>query len=323
MKKYQIGLNDKKIIKDQSLLRHEEIKNRILVLPELEAFIPPLLPEEYNQLEANIKKEGCREALLIWETTEAVAKGTDSDAPAYVLIDGHNRYAICNTHQIDFKIHLVQFPTKEAVYFFMIENQLGRRNLTPEQASYLRGLRYRTERQAKGKYDRSGHKGQNDLYAAEELENHKGQFDPYASEEGQVDHKGQNVPYEKGTTSGRLAERFNVSEKTIKRDAEFSQGIDKLTPELKKDVLSGKVKISKGDIQQLASLPVESLPTLDAVSQALARPAPEEKAEIKEDPEVLMNQLRKKLSQLTRLSEPNDELLNSIIRIARQLKSKK
>lgn len=317
MKKYQIGLTDKKIIKDQSLLRHEEIKNRIQILPELEAFIPPLLPEEFAQLEANIQREGCREALLIWETTEGIARETNSPEPAYILIDGHNRYSICRTHHIDYKIHLVQFSDKEAVYDFMIENQLGRRNLTPEQASYLRGLRYRTERLERGKYDRLSHKGQNDLYENSGGEKHKGLSDPYAEN----DHKGQNVPYEKTSTSERLAERFNVSEKTIKRDAEFSRGVDKLSPELRKEVLSGKVKVSKSDIQQLASLEVENLSSAEAISQALRKVPEKASGSVEESAEEIKNQLRKKLTQLTKVEVPSDELLNAIIKLARQLKT--
>ena len=69
MKKYQLNLGEKKIIKDQGLLQFEEIKRQILILPELEQLIPPLLTDERQQLEQNIIREGCREALLIWQTT--------------------------------------------------------------------------------------------------------------------------------------------------------------------------------------------------------------------------------------------------------------
>ncbi len=90
---------------------------------------------------------------------------------------------------------------------YMIDNQLGRRNLIPEQASYLRGLRYNSEKLIKGKYERQ-------------------------------EHMGQNVPYElmakKETTSARLSKQYKVSEKTIKRDAEFAEGLNLLSPELKK-----------------------------------------------------------------------------------------
>ena len=50
------------IIKDQSLLNHEAIKQQIFVLDELRDLIPPLQEEEYNQLEKNILIEGLLEA---------------------------------------------------------------------------------------------------------------------------------------------------------------------------------------------------------------------------------------------------------------------
>jgi predicted DNA-binding transcriptional regulator YafY len=68
----------------------------------------------------------------------------------------------------------------------------------------------------------------------------------------------------KESTSQRLAKQYNVSEKTIKRDAEFAEGIGMLAPELKKDILGGKVKVKKVDIQQLSQLetvvqPIQSI----------------------------------------------------------------
>jgi len=219
------------MIKDQGLLRHEDIRKRIQVLPELEDLIPPLLADEFSQLETNILKEGCREALLIWEVDQS--EGT-IEKGQYILVDGHNRFRICTKHQLDFRIHLISFPRLTEVKDYMIDNQLGRRNLSPEQISYLRGKKYNAQKLSKGKYERS-------------------------------DHKGQNVPYEfEGTTAERLAEQFNVSQKTIKRDAEFAEGLDKLSSEKKKEVLSGKLKMRKSDIQALAR--GENLPTSKQIS---------------------------------------------------------
>lgn len=228
MKKYTSFLGEKKMIKDQGLMRHEEIRRQIQIIPELEALIPPLSADEFKQLEDNIIKEGCREALLIWETqlplTGIESSSAEASTSKYILIDGHNRYRICQQNQLDFKIHILHFDTYEAVREFMIDNQLGRRNLSPEQMAYLRGKKYNSLKQDKGKYDRSEHKGQNDPYALEE----------------------------KLSTSAKLAKQFNVSEKTIKRDAEFAQGLDLLPIEVRKDVLSGKQKVKKSEIQELA-----------------------------------------------------------------------
>lgn len=226
MKKYASFLGEKKMIKDQGLMRHEEIRKQIQILPELEALIPPLLEDEYKQLEENILNEGCREALLIWET-QLMLPGDPPDqdltVSRYVLIDGHNRFSICRRNNLDFKIHILHFDGLSEVRDFMIDNQLGRRNLSPEQMAYLRGKKYNALKLEKGKYDRLEHKGQNDPYDGDD----------------------------KLSTSAKLAKQFNVSEKTIKRDAAYAEGLDTLPLDVKRDVLSGKQKIKKSEIQQL------------------------------------------------------------------------
>ncbi len=244
MKKYQSFLGENKMIKDQGLMRHEDIRKRIKIMPELEELIPPLHADEFAQLEANILREGCREALLVWEVTTSISATFETAQIAtgdYILIDGHNRYRICSTHNLDFRINLISFPSLVEVKDYMIDNQLGRRNLTPEQMSYLRGKKYNAQKLERGKYDRLTHKGQIVPYGSD------------ASSTDDLEHKGQIVPYDSGlTTADRLAAQFNVSQKTIKRDAEFASGLDKLPVEQKKAVLSGAVKMRKSDIQALA-----------------------------------------------------------------------
>ena len=51
--------------------------------------IPPLSPEEYALLEANIGRDGCLEPLCLWDDT---------------LIDGHNRRNICTKLHIPYKV---------------------------------------------------------------------------------------------------------------------------------------------------------------------------------------------------------------------------
>ena len=270
-KKYMGNFGGTSIIKDQSLLSHEAIKQQIIILDELRDLIPPLQEEESNQLEKNILAEGCREALLIWQTTANVLDNTSTQTSAvYILVDGHNRHGICLKHNLNFKIHLISFDSLKEIRDYMINNQLGRRNLIPEQASYLRGLRYNTEKQEKGKYTREEHKGQNVPYGLADSETKK-------LDENRVEtHKGQNVPYglinKKESTSARLSKQYNVSEKTIKRDAEFAEGLNLLSPELKKDILSGRVKAKKSEIQQLTQIEKPTLPidSLDKISDLVS-----------------------------------------------------
>ena len=91
---------------------------------ELRALIPPLSSEERSQLEVNLVAEGCRDPLVVW-------KGH------HILLDGHNRYEICRTQSIDFNTVEIDLPDRDAAHDWLINNQLGRRNLTPEAVSYL------------------------------------------------------------------------------------------------------------------------------------------------------------------------------------------
>ncbi|GAB3049700.1 ParB N-terminal domain-containing protein [Spirosoma pulveris] len=316
-KKYQLGLDAKTMIKDQSLLRHEDIKQHILVLPELADYIPPLLPEEFKQLEENIIQNGCREALLVWETTSDRLPDLETTDTAYILIDGHNRYAICKKHHVDFKVHLMNFPSLEQVKFFMIDNQLGRRNLAPEQVSYLRGLRYLREKQEKGKYNREEQKGQNVPFEDEDAVHKQDQSKSEAITKVQ-------------NTAQKLGKQFNVSEKTIKRDGIYAQGLEKLAPVFRQDILSGRTKVDKALIQQITLLddlpePIQNqteLLTVIQQAQEKLKPQPVNKSRRSVSNEK-MNQLKQQLAQLvSRLNAKKvnvNQVCNQIIECARQM----
>ena len=49
------------------------------------------------------------------------------------IVDGHNRYSICKKHNIEFIDRYISYETKEDVMAWMIDTQLGRRNLSPIQ----------------------------------------------------------------------------------------------------------------------------------------------------------------------------------------------
>jgi len=87
-----------------------------IIDPEFKALIPPLLPEEREQLEHNIaERRKCYDPIILWEG---------------IIIDGHNRYEICMKQGIEFGIEEIRLPDREAAKVWIIENQLGKRNLT-------------------------------------------------------------------------------------------------------------------------------------------------------------------------------------------------
>ena len=127
-----------------SLLETEsKIKKEFIILDELKDFISPLSKEESEGLEQDIIKDGISDPLIIWETTpEVVGLKNSKDKTVYVLIDGHNRYRISQKYNIDFRIILRSYDDIQEVKDSMLNKQLNRRNLTLEQISYYRGLKY-------------------------------------------------------------------------------------------------------------------------------------------------------------------------------------
>jgi len=89
---------------------------KLKIDPDFKNLIPPLSAEEFTQLEENIVSEKrCREAIAIWK--------------GYV-VDGHNRYTICQRHRIPFGVVRMNFASKEEALIWIAEHQLGRRNLS-------------------------------------------------------------------------------------------------------------------------------------------------------------------------------------------------
>lgn len=90
----------------------------LLIDNELRDLLPPLTKEEYSQLEENILKDGCQSPIITWNN---------------YIVDGHNRYGICKKHKIEFEELKLAYETKDDIIQWMIDTQLGRRNLTPIQ----------------------------------------------------------------------------------------------------------------------------------------------------------------------------------------------
>jgi len=178
----------------------------IIIDPECQARIPPIPKDERKQLEENLKRDGCRDALVVWRETN-------------ILLDGHHRYAICQRLGIKFTITYENFKTREAALEWIDLNQLGRRNLTPDQMSLVRGRVYQ---RAKGK--RGGARANR-----------------------------QNVAL-------TLATQHGVTERTIERDGQFAEAVDKLKPvvqDIEQRVMAGQVP-SKQAVVEAARTPARA-----------------------------------------------------------------
>ena len=185
----------------ESFQRHD-----MKINPTFHGLIPPLAAEEYAQLESNILKDGCRDPLVTWNGT---------------LIDGHNRYEICQKHGIEYDTKPLQFADEAAACDWIDANQLGRRNLTPDQRSIIRGRMYnRTKKAAHGREGRTFSGSQSD------------------------------TPKDTATTIG---EKHGVSRATVIRDGKRAEALDNLektNPEEARAVRDGLKRFNEVQRQQ-------------------------------------------------------------------------
>jgi len=205
---------------------------------EFQALCPPLQPEEREQLETSLRAEGCRDALIVWQAAERAwcehceedvdityrfdhhpyrQEGDDREGfwlcyKCYtpiaeedltpVLLDGHNRYALCQAHELPFNIsYQWQLSSREEAINWIIANQLGRRNLTEENKSYLRGKRYNLEKHPPGRPPKLRK--------------------TYDISDRPMD---------------RLAQQYGVSAETIQNDGRFATAVDTLEAQVRQDI---------------------------------------------------------------------------------------
>lgn len=185
----------------------------LIVLDEIRDFIVPLNESDFLELEESILQDGCRDSIVVWER----------NAGELIIVDGHHRHRICKKHNLAFNYTILKFCDIDHVKLWMIQNQIGRRNLTPDQLSYYRGLKYLALKKCRGGFENTRPKS------------------------------GDDVP-----TSVRLSREFHLSPSTIKRDSRFALGLNLIgeeDPGLKMKILAGEVNVKKSIIEAIPRTP--------------------------------------------------------------------
>ena len=195
---------------------------------EFQNLIPALSAEEREQLEANIVEHGgARDPLVLWGRDES------SD----ILLDGHNRYEICERLGLPYEVERLEFSSRDDAADWIDRNQLGRRNLSKQDYKLLLGRRYNRAKKA---------------------DNSRPGNDNAAKERG-----GQNDHREK--TAEKLAKEHGVGEATVRRAGKFQEAAAKLG--IEKDIAAGKVKATEAAVVKAATaLPKQ--PTREQVEVA-------------------------------------------------------
>lgn len=208
----------------------ELIDPRVIIDPRFKTFITPLSDYELMKLDHNLSFYNCREPLVVWKEKN-------------ILLDGHHRFELCTMRGIPYSIEYVKCRSWEDAFNWIINNQLGRRNLTPEAISYLRGKLYNIQKQQGTRTDLTS--GQSD----QKLNQENLTF-------GQSDQKLEKEIAQE--TAQRLAQQYRVGEKTIRRDGKFAEAVDTLVStlgdEVRQGILSRDANLNKKKTLELAAI---------------------------------------------------------------------
>jgi hypothetical protein len=176
----------------------------------------------------------------LWEPGDSVWRCPKCDygiAPRieeHIIIDGHNRYEICQKHGLPFGIRVMEFDNRDDVIEWIYQNQLSRRNLTDEKRTYLIGKQYEHRKNRIG----------DNQYT--------------------IDRGAQNEPTttQTGKTYDTIAKENNVSRETVKRAEQYAKSVDNIAKtlgnETKEKILSGELETNKRDIIELSKLEPEN-----------------------------------------------------------------
>lgn len=198
---------------------------KLRIDPEFQSLIPALSQEEYELLEQNIIRDGCRDPISIWND---------------VILDGHNRYKICLQHSIPFNVMQIGVTSQQDAIAWICANQLGRRNISIETRKYLIGKRYDAEKNK-----------------ATEQNLYQG-INPPAAKTLPPGSPTKRAP----RTSTTLGKEYNVSHATIQKYGQYAKAIDKLADRnhsIVPKILSGKVKVSQEKLIELAQFSKDAM----------------------------------------------------------------
>lgn len=188
----------------------------------------PLGRQAYLRLEASIKKEGCIEPLLVWGDT---------------IIDGYNRYCICQKHRIPFATVSIDFANMDEAIIWTCVSQLKRTDLTDEARKFLIGRQFESEKIV----FKATRPPQRNQYSSPGRP-------PNVNGEGS--HK----------TAIRIGKENHVSYATVEKYGYFYKAVELIgskVPGLATKILSGKYKISHVTLMEMARLSLEELRALD------------------------------------------------------------
>lgn len=244
---------------------------RLKIDPEFRDKIPSLTEAEFEQLRENILSDGeVYEPIVTWNDT---------------IVDGHNRWKIiCENWELlkdKFRTKQMDFADKWEAFDWMYRKQLGRRNLSDENRTYIIGKMYEVRKKTSG-----GQAGNNNAI----------------KRDAQIGQLVSTSDKEKHGVSGEIALELNVGRNTVRRAEKFAKGVDALreqSVEAAEKVLLGGSGITKGAVAEIADM------------------TKQEVAEVAKD--IVTGEIKKKNREVNRTTKETRDRYNTISEIAHKM----
>jgi len=190
------------------------VEFELVIDKEFQNLLPPLTDAEQQQLEANL--------LADRRVIDPVLYWCDPRTDKNVVIDGMHRWPIAKEHNLPCKTEPMPFKSRDEAALWILEHQLGRRNLLkPEAIRKIRGELYNRMKTAHGGDRRS------------------------SAQNGSL----------KGSASKRVAEMAGVSEGTVIRDGKRRDALANISAPIRTAIETSQLKAGDAEVLALAEMP--------------------------------------------------------------------
>lgn len=172
--------------------------------------LPPLTDEQLSLLEADILRNGCYAPVIVNEDM--------------VIVDGHNRYAICEKHGLPYRMAVFSFVDDLEAREWALSTQKSRRNLSVSELCKI-AMKLRPEVEARAKERKADNGGDK------------------VSEDARAEMTPVSSPLNKSSVRKELADAVGIGEVTMGRAMKIE---DEAPQNVKDAVDSGDITIGQG-----------------------------------------------------------------------------
>lgn len=182
---------------------------------EFSALIPAASADEVSRLSASVERDGILHPLVVWREER-------------ILLDGHTRYKLATKLDIPHPVKNLSFASRDEARAWVINHQLGRRNISDAARNYLLGKLYNQQKQNHGGDRRSSA--------------HNGHLKS------------------DGKTAEEFAKEHDVGVNTVRRAGKLAEAVNTLeeeAPGVAAAVLAGEAHASMKDITEAVKQPLK------------------------------------------------------------------